>query len=213
LNISIEQARQWYEQADTVHDFEHVLRVHRMAQRLAVEEGADLEIVHTAALLHDVAGAMPGSQERAEHHIASAAFAAEVLSKMGWLPERIKAVQHCIRAHRFRGSQDEQPTSLEAKIIFDADKLDVLGAIGVARVIAYAALIGSPFYVEPSEQFVSNGKEMPGEPHSAYHEHLFKLRKVKDRLFTTSARRMAEERHTYIDDYFRRLGAELRGEK
>jgi uncharacterized protein len=212
LNISIEQARQWYVQADTVHDFEHVLRVHSMAQRLAVEEGADLEIVHTAALLHDVAGAMPGSQERAEHHIASAAFAAQVLTEMGWAPERIQAVQHCIRAHRFRGSKDEPPTSLEAKVIFDADKLDVLGAIGVARVIAYAALIGNPFYVEPSQQFLTTGQEEPGEPHSAYHEHLYKLIKIKDRLFTASARRLAEERHVYIDDYFRRLGSELRGE-
>ena len=212
LTISIEQARQWYVQADTVHDFEHVLRVYRMAERLAQTEGADLEIVHTAALLHDVAGAMPGSKERAEHHLASAAFAQIVLARQGWSPEDIRAVTHCIRAHRFRGSADEPPATLEAQVVFDADKLDVLGAIGVARVIAYAALAGSPFYVEPSAQFIKTGQKEPGEPHSAYHEHLYKLRRIKDRLFTAAARQLADERDAYIEAYFQRLGAELRGE-
>lgn len=212
LGIQIEQARRWYEEADTVHDFEHVLRVYNTAEHLAKIEKADLEIVHTAALLHDVAGAAPGSEARAGHHITSAIFAGKVLQEAGWAPERISAVQHCIRAHRFRGSQDEQPASLEAKVLFDADKLDVLGAIGVARVIAYAALAGSPFYVEPSQTFLTTGKEEPGEPHSAYHEHLYKLRRVKERLFTDSARRLAEERDAYIEAYFQRLGAELRGE-
>jgi uncharacterized protein len=212
LNITIDQARAWYEEADTVHDFEHVLRVYRTAEHLAQVEGADLEIVQTAALLHDVSGAMPGSQARAEHHIASAAFAGDVLEKAGWPANRIAAVQHCIRAHRFRGSTDETPATLEARVIFDADKLDVLGAIGVARVIAYAALAGAPFYAEPSEQFLKTGQKEPGEQHSAYHEHLFKLRRIKERLFTTSARQMAEERDAYIEAYFQRLGAELRGE-
>lgn len=212
MNPSIEQARAWYVQADTVHDFEHVLRVYRTAEYLARQEGADLEIVRAAALLHDVSGAVPGSQARAEHHIASALFAGEVLEKAGWTAEKIAAVQHCIRAHRFRGSADELPSTPEARVIFDADKLDVLGAIGVARVIAYAALAGAPFYVEPSEQFLKTGRKEAGEPHSAYHEHLFKLRRIKERLFTPSARRMAEERDAYIEAYFRRLGAELRGE-
>ena len=212
MTISIEQARTWYEQADTVHDFEHVLRVYRTAEHLARVEGADLEIVQTAALLHDVCGAMPGSKARAEHHIASAVFAGDVLQKAGWPAERISAVQHCIRAHRFRGSTDEPPATLEAKVIFDADKLDVLGAIGVARVIAYAALAGSPFYVEPSQQFLKTGQKEPGEAHSAYHEHLFKLRRIKERLFTPTARHLAEARDAYIESYFQRLGAELRGE-
>jgi uncharacterized protein len=212
LNISIEQARIWYEQADTVHDFEHVLRVYHTAEHLARVEGADIEIVHTAALLHDVCGAMPGTQARAEHHIASAVFAGEELAKAGWSSERIAAVQHCIRAHRFRGIADEPPATLEAKVIFDADKLDVLGAIGVARVIAYAALAGEPFYAEPSQQFLKTGQKEPGEPHSAYHEHLYKLRRIKERLFTPTAKKMAEERDAYIEGYFQRLGAELRGE-
>lgn len=212
LSVSIEQARQWYREADTVHDFEHVLRVLHTAEVIARQEQANMEIIHTAALLHDVSGALPGSKERAEHHIASAVFAGQVLLNAGWPPEKIEAVQHCIRTHRFRAKADEVPSTLEAKILFDSDKLDVIGAIGVARVIAYAALAGSPFYVEPSESFLVTGKKVEGEPHSAYHEYLFKLRRIKDRLFTPTARKLAEDRHAYIEDYFKRLGAEMRGE-
>jgi uncharacterized protein len=209
---SLEQARAWYSHSDAVHDFDHILRVYRMAEKLALAEGADLEIVRAAALLHDAEGTTPGADSRAEHQHASAGFAAEVLGAEGWSAERIAAVQHCIRAHRFR-DRSEPPQTLEAKILFDADKLDVLGAIGVARVIGYATLAGQPWYAEPSEQFLRSGQEMPGEAHSSYHEHLFKLRKVRARMFTAAARQIADERLRYLDEFFERLIAEWKGEK
>ena len=209
---TIEQARAWYIDADPVHDFEHVMRVYHMAERLALEEGADLEIVKAAALLHDAEGSAPGSETRASHHHSSADFAAQVLTKEGWTEQRIAAVQHCILAHRFRGD-GVTPQTIEAKIIFDADKLDVLGAIGIARVIGYAAINHQPFYASPSQKFLDSGEQEPGEPHSAYHEYLFKLRKIKDRLFTTSAHAIAVEREQYIKDFFQQLMLELTGER
>ena len=208
---TIEQARLWYTDSDSVHDFEHVLRVYRMAERIAESEGADLDIIRAAALLHDAEGAAPGHESRADHHHASAEFAAHILASEGWTPERVAAVQHCIRAHRYRGT--EKPETLEAKILFDADKLDVLGAIGAARVIGYSSLAGEPFYEEPSQQFLETGKEVEGEAHSAYHEHLFKLRKVRDRMFTETARKIAEERLKYLDEFFERLIDEWNGKK
>ncbi len=208
---TIEEARVWYTDSDAVHDFDHVLRVYRMAERLAEAEGADVDIVRAAALLHDAEGAMPGGESRADHHYASAEFAAQVLAAEGWDAERIAAVQHCIRAHRYRGL--ENPETLEAKILFDADKIDVLGAIGVARVIGYATLAGTPWYEEPSRQFLETGKEVEGEAHSAYHEHLFKLRKVRDRMFTSTARALAEERLKYLDEFFERLIDEWNGKR
>lgn len=208
---TIEQARAWYAAADPVHDFDHVMRVYRMAERLAQAEGADLEIVHAAALLHDTLGTTPGAEERATHHHASAEFAAQVLSAEGWQAERIAAVQHCIRAHRFRDDR-EPPATIEAKVLFDADKLDVLGAVGAARTVAYAALAGTPFFFPPSEQFLQTGKEEPGEPHSAYHEYLFKLRKIKARLFTPSARVLAEARDAYLEAFFIQLQGEWDGQ-
>jgi uncharacterized protein len=210
---TIDQAHHWYPDLDPVHGFDHVLRVYRMAERLALVEGADVEIVHAAALLHDAEGSATAGGEigRSNHHHASSEFARQILQAENWPPERIVAVQHCIRAHRFRDNS-EPPQSLEAKILFDADKLDVIGAIGIVRTVAFDIVVGQPVYSEPSQLFLSTGEKEPGEPHSSYHEYLFKLSHIKDRLFTATARAIAEERHQFMAEFFTRLAAEERGE-
>lgn len=208
---SIDQARVWYPDFDPVHGFDHILRVLRLAERLAAAEGADLEIVRAAALLHDASGAETGGAGRAEHQHHSADFAQEILEAEGWAPERIAAVQHCIRAHRFRG--DENPQTPEAKVLFDADKLDVIGAFGVARTLGYDVVMRWPFYAEPSQQFKETGKKADGETHSSYHEYLFKLSKIKDRMQTATGRKLAEERQGFLNAYFEQLDAEARGER
>jgi uncharacterized protein len=209
---TIEQARQWYQDSDAVHNFDHVLRVYRLAERLAREEGADVEIVRAAALLHDAVGSAPGeNQERADHHEISSQFAAQVLGEEGWPEERIKAVQHCIQAHRFRST--EAPQTIEAMVLFDADKLDAIGAVGAARAIAYAALDDKPFYAEPSQQFMDSFKLADGELHSSYHEYIFKLRRIPGRLYTESGRKLAEGREKFLEQFYSQLGAEYRGEK
>lgn len=213
MKITLEEARTWYHDTDAVHNFDHIQRVYNMAVRLAKAEGADMEIVRAAALLHDAEGSDPGAADaRAGHHHASARFAAAVLAEKGWEQDCIDAVVHCILSHRFRNPA-EQPQTLEAQIIFDSDKLDAIGAIGAARVIAYAALAGTPFYETPSDQFLATGKKADGETHSAYHEHLFKLRKLRDRMHTPTARAIADERLAYLDGFFERLIAEWQGEK
>lgn len=211
---SVDQARSWYPDSDPVHGFDHVLRVYRMAERLAIAEGADLEIVRAAALLHDAEGSATSGGEigRSNHHHASAEFAHLVLAAEGWQPERIAAVQHCIRAHRFRDNT-EPPRTLEAQILFDADKLDVIGAIGVARTLAFDVVVNQPFYADPSPRFLETGQPEPGEPHSSYHEYLFKLSKIKDRLYTPTARALGEARHRFMAEFFERLAAEERGER
>lgn len=212
--VTIEEAFQWYSNADPVHDFDHVLRVYRLAERLAIVEGADLEIIRAAALLHDSRGSSPQGEgnARTEHHILSAQFAGEVLTRKGWPSEKIQAVQHCIRAHRFRSKADK-PQTVEAKVLFDADKLDVLGAIGAARTIAYGVLAGQPIYAEPSDQFIQTGIKQSGEPHSSYHEFLFKLQKVSNRMFTKSGKALAKERHDFLVQFYKQLQAEVRGER
>jgi uncharacterized protein len=208
---TLEDARAWYPGFDPVHGYDHVVRVYHMAEKLAEEEGADLEIVRAAALLHDAAGSTPGGEKRSEHHQHSADFAAEVLEKEGWSIERIAAVQECIRGHRYRNN-GTPPATIEARVLYDADKLDVLGAIGAARTIAYAVLAKTPHFEEPSQQFLETGSEAAGELHSAYHEYLFKLSKVKDRLFTSAARRIAGHRNRTMQIFFDELAAEMRGE-
>jgi len=209
--LTIESAREWYSAKDPVHGFDHMVRVYRMAERLALAEGADLEIVRAAALLHDANP--PGSDDlRENHHHASALFAQQILEAEGWATERAQAVQHCIRAHRFRDNH-ETPQTLEAKVLFDADKLDAIGAIGVARAIGYALSAGQPFYSPPSERFQENGQLGPTESHSAYHEYFYKLRWLKDRLFTASGRVLAEQRHSFMQLFFEQLVTELHGER
>lgn len=206
---TIEQARRWYPENDPVHGFDHVLRVMRSAEKLGAELGADLEILRAAALLHDAAGADP-REDRASHENASAEFAKRALKEEGWPEDRIQAVEHCILSHRYRGKQT--PETLEAQILFDADKLDVIGAYGVVRTLGYAMQADEPMFAEPSEQFLETGEAKKDEPHSAYHEYLFKLRNVKDRLYTEPARKLAAEREVVLVSFFDQLAAEARGE-
>jgi len=212
---TIEDARSWYPSIDPVHGFDHVLRVYHMAESIAHAEGADLEIVRASVLLHDAAlGVEPVSsdQSRSDHHTVSADFAQSVLDAEGWSSDRIKAVQHCIRAHRFR-DDSERPETREAKVVFDADKLDAIGAIGVARAVAYAAQNGQPAFARPSDRFLETGERETGEPHSAYHENLYKLTRLVELMYTDSGRVIAEERHRYMVAFFERLIAEVRGDK
>ncbi len=212
---SIEQAKNWYPINDAVHGFDHVLRVLAMAERLALAEGADWEIVRAAVLLHDAETAVssePSASERSDHHLSSAELAGQVLAAEGWPAERIAAVQHCIRAHRFRDDR-EQPETVEAQVLFDADKLDAIGAIGAARAIAYAAQAGQPAFAQPSQRFLETGQAEPGEPHSAYHEYVFKLSKLQDRLYTPTARQIGAQRQVYLQDFFIRLASEITGER
>ncbi len=208
--LTLEEARRWYDD-DPTHGFGHILRVLRMAEFLARESGADAEVVRAAALLHDATGAAGHleSAARGEHHHASAAFAREVLAAKGWPEAKIAAVEAAIRTHRFRTG--EPPRTLEAQVLFDADKLDAIGAVGVARAIAYAVSHGSPVYAPPSERFLGSGEKAAGEPHSAYHEYLFKLRRLRERLFTAAARSIAARRDAVMRAYFEALAAEMEG--
>ena len=204
---TLNQARAWYDAEDPVHGFGHIVRVVHLAEQIGAEVGADIEIVRAAALLHDASGAAPTQGGgRARHEQASAGFAEEILRAEGWPADRIEAVLHCIRAHRYRSA--ESPQSLEAQVLFDADKLDVLGAFGIARTLGYATQAGQPAYAEPSARFRQAGQGEPGEPHSAYHEYLFKLSHVAERLHTEPARRMAEPRGRLLRSFFEALAGE-----
>jgi uncharacterized protein len=209
---TIAEARVWYPASDPVHGFDHVLRVLKVAEQLASVEGADLQVVRAAVLLHDAqppdTSIQPTSSgKRSAHHLDSAAFARRQLNEEGWPETKISAVEHCIRAHRFR-DDSEPPQTLEARILYDADKLDAIGAVGVARAIAYAVTHGQPAYARPSERFLTTGMTEPGEPHSAYHEYVFKLVKLKERLSTPAAQALAEQRHQLMVDYFGQLEEE-----
>ncbi len=202
--ITITEARQHYEGADAIHDLDHVLRVLALAERLAREEGADLEIVRTAVLLHDVARGQ-GDRLLTDHAQAGAELASRLLA--GHPAEKVEAVVHAIAAHRFRGGP--APETLEARVLHDADKLDAIGAIGVARAFAFGGHEGQRLWADVPPEYQET--ESNRHEHTPVHEYHLKLVKIQDRLLTESARKLAQERHAFMVAFFERLEQEVCG--
>jgi uncharacterized protein len=198
--ITVEQAHALYTTRDAAHDFDHVLRVTTLAIEIAQAEGADVEIVRTAALLHDI-GLDNG---RIGHEEVAAQRAQEILA--GHPPEKVEAVAQAIRSHRFRSGPP--PLTLEAKCLFDADKLDAIGAIGVARVFAYSGIAGQRIWAPVSEGY----QEHSDDEHTPVHEFVVKLAQIKDRLTTETGRHIGKARHDFMAAFFARLEAEVKGE-
>jgi len=199
--ITIEEARRHYQGAEAVHDWGHVLRVLALAERMAEMEGADVEIVRTAALLHDIA-----RDDSHEDHAQAGAERARLLLA-GHPLEKVEAVARAIAAHRFRSGP--APQTLEAKIVHDADKLDAIGAVGVARAFAYGGLNGQRLWAEVPPGYVES--DATRHEHTPIHEYKIKLAKIRGRLLTDSGRRLAEERHAFMVAFFERLEKEVRG--
>jgi uncharacterized protein len=191
------------------HDWEHSRRVHNLCMRIGQIEGADMEVLRIAAYLHDVGRPHQDESKGTICHAEKGAkMATELLDKYPISPEQKANVLHCIRSHRFRGNH--QPETLEAKILFDADKLDSMGAIGIARAFQFAGEVGAKFHnpnVSPEETRPYTKED------TGYREFKLKLSKIKDRMLTVEGRRMAEERHAFMEKYFERFFQEYEGEK
>ena len=208
--ISIDDARSHYGSADAVHDFDHVLRVLALAERIGRAEQADLEIVRVAALLHD-AGRAQAEAAGIDHALVAADRARNVLA--GQPAAKVNPVAHAIAAHRFRTGPE--PTTLEAKTLFDADKLDAIGAVGVARAFAYGGAHGQRLWAAVETVDVTRWLEEGDDPqaHTPVHEFVVKLSRLKERLYTRTGRAIAQGRHTYMVAFFERFGAEIQGER
>ncbi len=207
--LTVDEAREFYRGAESGHDFDHVLRVLALAERLARAEGADVEIVHAAALLHDIARADEDATGNGDHAQMAAERAHALLLSHGVPLARADAVAHAIAAHRFRGSTP--PQSLEAKVLFDADKLDSIGAIGIARAYAISGVLNQRLWGEAAPDAVAT-RDQHNSNHTAVAEFAVKLSKVRERVHTPTARRIADERHAFMADFFARLEREVRGE-
>jgi len=191
------------------HDWDHARRVFNLCTCIGKKQGADLKVLKLAAILHDIGRNKEDiSKGRICHAKMGATMARELLQKYKVNENLISRVVHCIESHRFRGQQ--KPVSKEAKILFDADKLDSIGAIGIGRAFWFAGQIGAKLH---------NGYHVPIEktkPYTiedtAYREFSIKLKKIKDRMFTKEGKRLAEERHNYMVFFFKRSQKEIRGE-
>lgn len=212
--VTLEQAREFYRDADPAHDFDHVLRVLALAERIGTAEGADLELLRPAVLLHDIGRPEELASGRC-HAEAGAEKARGILRD--WPPEMVEQIAQAIAAHRFRNGI--VPQTLEAKVLFDADKLDSIGAIGVARAYVIGGLTGQrlwgevePGYADAQRVGLLSSLQRQSSAHTPVHEFAFKLSRIKDILFTPTAREMAADRHFFMNEFFTRLDREVRGE-
>lgn len=130
--------------ADGSHDVAHLVRVWKNAAAIAAEEGGDREILAASALMHDCVAVEKSSPDRAKASVLAADKAARLLAEIGWSEPRIAAVHHAIEAHSF--SAGIAPRTLEARILQDADRLDAIGMVGVARCFYIAGRMGSLLY-------------------------------------------------------------------
>jgi len=210
MHLTIEEARALYTGTDSVHDFDHILRVLALAERIARAEGADLAIVQAAALLHDW-GRPDAPALGRDHADVASERTAELLASRDLPADHIESIVHAIAAHRFRS--DPAPQTLEAQVIFDADKLDAIGAIGVARAFAYCGGHGQRLWAPRDVVDLVHWQTHGDDPsvHTAVHEFVVKLSRIKGRLYTAEGRRIAEDRHTYMAAFFDRLDAEVLG--
>lgn len=216
--LTDEEAQALYDAGDAAHDFDHVWRVTTLAMRLARQEGADVTVVRLAALLHDVPVPDDGARTdegaddhgRRTHHFAAADFARKLLSERGLGTEAVANVVHCIEAHRFR-DQTVQPQTIEAKCLYDADKLDSIGAIGIGRAFAYAGAYNNRLWHEPWSAVPPDHAKPKGSDYTPVHEYVYKLRRILATLHTESARRIGGERHRFMIAFFDRLDAEMQG--
>ncbi|WP_290814698.1 HD domain-containing protein [Halovivax sp.] len=190
------------------HDWRHVERVRSLAARLAAErDDVDETVLDLAVSLHDIGRPAEEAGEIDDHATWGAAEARRILDDRGADEGTIEAVAHCVLAHRY--SNDVEPETIEARILCDADNLDALGAVGLARVFACAPVYGNPLYDStlPAELDESEAGRT-----SVNHVEK-KILDLPDRMYTSGGRRLAADRSAFVERFLGRFEAEVAGER
>ncbi|MDY6778254.1 MAG: HD domain-containing protein [Candidatus Nanohaloarchaea archaeon] len=196
-----EEARTFFDGVNPAHDWWHVQRVDALAGRLVEETGADERTVRLAVLLHDIGRKKEDEGEIDDHAVWGAEKAEEILADIGVRPGLVTDVKHCVKTHRY--SNEYEPETLEAKVLSDADNLDALGAVGIARVFAYSGGIGQEMHGSVPLEEDERGTTIA---------HLRgKILDLRSRLYTDAADRIAERREEYVRSFLERFEREVEG--
>ena len=191
---------------DAAHDKEHIYRVLFNALQIAEGENqVDYDVLIAACLLHDVGRKEQFADPSLCHAMVGAEKAYAFLLQQGFGEKFAQKVRHCIQTHRFRKAM--QPETIEAKILFDADKLDVTGAIGIARTLMYKADTAEPLYHVLPDGSISDGTEDLGS--SFFREYKFKLEKLYDKFYTAAGSHLAQQRRQIAAMYYESLFREV----
>ncbi len=204
------------------HNMAHVDRVYNIAMHLAYHyQNINYDVLKPAVLLHDV-GRIQEDQDdsgNTDHAILGAEMADQILRDLKYKATEIKEIKHCIIAHRYKTGVEAK--TIEAKILFDADKLDALGAIGLARSYITAGQYGEPIYSDiPIDEYIKDnlvGGKITGRikdlsKHTANIEFETKFKHIPERLYTEEAKQIARQRLEYMEKFFERLKQEINGQ-
>lgn len=190
------------------HGWDHVERVRRTAEKIAVtEKDADLFIVEASAILHDVARIDEVDSTGNDCHAEKGSrMAYDFLTANGLDEVRADRIRLCILSHRYRN--EHIPDTIEAKILYDADKLDSIGAVGIGRAFLFSGEVGARLH---NPDIDINLTRAYSKEDTAYREYMIKMRFIRDKMLTAEGRRLAEERHRYMAQFFERLQDEVKG--
>ena len=200
----LDDIRSMYQGADPAHDFSHILRVYKNARIIGQEEGADMQVLLLAALLHDVGSEKKHVTEHDESDGLGRKAVEAFLESIGLEEEAREKVLYAIDVHRF--SKGIVPVTLEARILQDADRLDALGAIGIARVFLTGGTLGRELY-HPDDPFCRAREPDDGKWNL---DHFYrKLLKLELGMHTESAKKLAAARTAVLRRYLLDLEEEI----
>lgn len=204
------------------HNLDHVIRVYNLCLLISkYEKDVDLEVLIPAALLHDIARVKESKDKtgKIDHAALGGEMAKIILEKLGYKNQRIERIKHCITTHRFRTGNE--PRTIEAKILFDADKLDAIGAIGIARCFMLAGQFGERLTANKSlsqsldeylkNNTVNNGRIKDVSKHTPFIEYEIKLKRIPEKLYTKKAKEIGSRRLQLMEQYFENLNSEIEG--
>ena len=208
INKTLEKAKIIFANESSGHDFWHTLRVYNVAKTIAEKEQCDMEIVCLAALLHDF------DDVKITNSTVALENATSWLNENNYPQERIDWIKEIINTISFKGVDTKTPETIEGKIVQDADRLDAIGAIGIARTFAFGGSKGREIW-NPNEQYIENMNEQEyrnnkGNTINHFYE---KLLKLKDLMNTDTAKNIAVQRHNYMNEFLKEFFEEWNGER
>ena len=208
------EAKKYFVGASGCHDWTHIDRVRNLALRIGKKEKADLFVLEIAALLHDV-GRKDELKSRGAfcHAEKGGEIAEKILEKNKIKKDDLDNIVHCIKSHRYKNNNI--PETLEAKVLFDADKLDSLGAIGVGRIFLFAgnSSHGSgKLHTGKEKMLAKTGQSYAyTEEDTAAMEYYTKLIYIKNKILTKTGKELAKERQKFMGMFFDRIEKEIKG--
>ncbi|MFJ8086651.1 HD domain-containing protein [Lysinibacillus sp. NPDC095746] len=202
MNNLMDKVRGIYEQFDASHDFQHIERVYQNALTiLQSEPEADAEVVEIAVLLHDVSDKKYTDSKEQEN---------KLIAELSLSEEKKQHIQDCIAQVSYNGGNELEATSLEAKIVRDADRLDAIGAIGIARTFAFGGAKGRKLYDKEENARTDMTEEEYRNKNTSSVTHFYeKLLLLKDLMITDKGKQMAEERHQFMVQFLEQLQNEI----